>query len=322
MRIFNTGVAATCRLGLAIGLFAFAAMALAAPSMAQAEDGPFGLKLAGSFGADGFDRSRYVPPLTHFAINETPFITTELRPIYVHQNIPNGFVTQGGNVDAVALQGRLAITERLGFIATTDGYADIDFDATLPDTNGFLDITAGLKYAVHFDPAAGEIVTLGLRYTAPTGNIETANIDLTGRGKGFVNPFVSAAKTWERVQVQGAAGAQVALSDANWSYFHLNGHINFQVAERVFPFIEVNALLPYDGGNQFAKGTPVLSEVTGGDILDLGAPDPDDTVTLGGGLRFRLNDNMLVGAGAEANVLDDDNSVLDWRITADMVIHF
>lgn len=322
MRIFNTLGASTRRPGRVMGLLVSATMALTAPSIAAAEDGPFGLKLAGSFGAGGFDRGRYVPPLTHFAINETPFNTTELRPIYVHQNIPNGFVTQGGNVDAVALQGRLAITERLGFIATTDGYADVDFDATLPDTNGFLDVTAGLKYAVHFDPAAGEIVTLGLRYTAPVGTLETAGIDLTGRGKGFVNPFVTAAKTWEHVQVQGSAGAQVALSDANWSYVHLSGHVNYQVAERLFPFIEVNALLPYDGGNQFAKGTPVLSEVTGGDILDLGAPDPDDTVTLGGGLRFRLNDNMILGAGAEANVLDDDNSVFDWRITADMVIHF
>ena len=322
MRTFNTSDATTRWPSLAIGLLALATVALAGAPMAQAEDGPFGLKLSGSFGPGGFDRNRYVPPLTHFAIDETPFITTELRPIYAHQNIPNGFVTQGGNVDAVALQGRLAITERLGLIATTDGYADVDFDATLPDTNGFLDITAGLKYAVHFDPTAGEIVTFGLRYTAPTGDLETAGIDLTGRGKGFINPFVTAAKTWERVQVQGAGGAQIALSDANWSYVHLNGHVNYQVAERLFPFIEVNALLPYDGGNQFAKGTPVLSEVTGGDILDLGAPDPDDTVTLGGGLRFRLNDNMLIGAGAEANVLDDDNSVFDWRITADMVIHF
>ena len=57
---------------------ALAAMLAAAPATAG---GPLGPYLAGSFGEDGF--ARYVPPVTNPLFNETPFITTEVKPIYV-----------------------------------------------------------------------------------------------------------------------------------------------------------------------------------------------------------------------------------------------
>lgn len=297
---------------------AIAALA-AAPAAA---DGPFGLVLEGSFAEGGFDRDDYRPPVTHFILNESPFITTELRPLYVHHRIPGEFATQGGDIDAVAVEGRLAITERLAFIATTDGWADIDFNAALPDTDGFLDVTAGFKYAVISDPARGEIVSLGLRYTAPVGDIKTGGIELTGRGAGYLNPFVTGAKVWQRFQIQGSAGMQIALSDENWSYVHLGAHTDYEVINGVFPFFEANAILPFDGGNQFAKNTPVFAKLTGADILDIGAPEPDEIVTVGAGARFRLTQNVLLGAGVETNVMPDQNTAFDFRFTTDLVVHF
>jgi|GEM_PF-4581192 len=40
-----------------------------------------GPALAGSLGEGGF--SRYVPAVTMPTLNETPFITTEVKPIYI-----------------------------------------------------------------------------------------------------------------------------------------------------------------------------------------------------------------------------------------------
>ncbi len=299
-----------------------ACVGLGAPAPAQAEDGPFGLKLAGSFGENGFDRRRYVPPVSLFVLNETPFITTEVRPIYAHHEIPEDFITNGGDIDAFAVQGRLAITERLGIIATTDGWADIDFDQTLEDTNGFLDVAAGLKYAVHFDPAAGEILTVGLRYTAPVGDIDTNGLDLTGRGDGYVNPFVTGAMTLERFQFQASAGAQIALSEKNTSTAHVSGHVNYRLLPNLFPFVEANALIPIDGGDQLPKNAGALSKVTGAEFLDLGSPDPQEIVTVGGGFRYRLSDNAVLGAGVEANVVERADTAFDWRITTDLILHF
>ena len=103
--------------------------------------------LEGSLVEGGFDR--YVPPVTNPIFNETPLITTEIRPIYFHQKVPGDFVTGGGNIDVVAAQVRIALTERLGFLATTDGYAFTKFDNVLP--SDILDEVVLLVYALITD---------------------------------------------------------------------------------------------------------------------------------------------------------------------------
>lgn len=73
-----------------------------------------------------------MPPVSNPLFNETPYITTELRPIVFHQTIPDDFITGGGDIDVIAAEGRTALTERLGFIASKDGCADIHFKAASP----------------------------------------------------------------------------------------------------------------------------------------------------------------------------------------------
>jgi len=299
-------------------------MTVALSAQASGED-LFGMRLSGSFGEGGFDR--YVPPITHFVLNETPFITTEIKPIYAYHDVPDEFLTGGGRAHAVAVQGRLAVTERFAIIATTDGYTDLDFDAILPNANGFLDLTAGVKYAVISDPAAGNIVTVGLRYTAPIGNVDTAGIDLTGgSGSGYLNGFVSGAKLWDSGwQAQGSLGVQWGIDDDNWSYFHAHGHLDYELAEGFYPLVEANLLMPIEGGDRL----PGLN-LTGADIFDIGASDPDPIFTLGVGARYRLLDNVILGAAVEGDVLRANitgttgtkSSVFGWRVTADAVIHF
>src|SRR3546814_3320544 len=107
----------------------------------MAEDGNdsfIGLDLNGSLG-DG-RHSRHVPPLTNPVFHEPPYITTEVRAIYLYNRLPEDFVTDGGYVNLASLQLRLALTERLGFTATNDGYPDAHFEAVLDDENGFSQI--------------------------------------------------------------------------------------------------------------------------------------------------------------------------------------
>src|SRR3546814_11163021 len=105
------------RTGWAAAL-AIVCAAAAAPLPAMAEDGNdsfLGLDLNGSLGEGR--HSRYVPPLTNPVFNETPYITTEVRAIYLYNRLPEDFVTDGGYVNLAALQLRLALTERPGFIS-------------------------------------------------------------------------------------------------------------------------------------------------------------------------------------------------------------
>ncbi|GMG85281.1 hypothetical protein LNKW23_44990 [Paralimibaculum aggregatum] len=297
-----------------IALILLGTTSLAAPAAAE------GLDLAGSLGAGRF--THYVPPVTHPTLNETPFITTEVKPIFLYHSIPSGFVTDGGRVIGGAVQARLALGERFAIIATTDGYADLDFDGVLPDADGFLDLAAGVKYALLSNPAAGEILTAGVRYTASTGNIDSAGIDLTGSHKGFLDTFLTGAKIWDSGwQAQGAVGFQWGIGAESWSYFHLHGHLDYEVAPGVYPLIEANLLLPVDGGDRIPG-----SSLTSVDLFDIGAEDTQGTFTLAIGARYRPMDNLILGAAVEGNILDlgadTAESVFGWRVTTDVTIHF
>jgi hypothetical protein len=63
-----------------------------------------------------------ISPLSMPTVNEDPRPTTEIRPMYMYTKISDAFLTRGGHYHVVAIQLRAALTDRIGFIATKDGY--------------------------------------------------------------------------------------------------------------------------------------------------------------------------------------------------------
>lgn len=300
--------------------FAFVVAAGMAASTAFADDDAnfLGLDLEGSLG-DGL-HSRYVPPVTNFLFNETPYITTEVKPLYAYHDLPSNFVTGGGHANVVALQGRLAITERLGLIATKDGYTWFNFKAGLADTDGWNNIAAGLKYNFISIPESETLVTAGIRYEIPVNDLETSGIELAGDGDGFVNPFITGSTLIGKVGVQGSFGANIAVDDdVDDSFLHYSLHADYELWPGFFPLVEVNGFTAF---NQANRTIGALAKLDGADVVNFGSSDRGTTVTLGGGFRYRINDNMLLGFGAETEATSNDNSVFGSRVTTDLVIHF
>jgi hypothetical protein len=224
--------------------------------------------------------------------------------------------TGGGSIDVVAAEVRIALTERLGFIASKDGYADIDFKGGLPDENGFANISAGLKYAVISDPGANTILTVGAEYEPPTGDLETGGISLQGRGDGFVDLFVTAARAWGPVGLQASAGLNLALDgDHDSSLLHYSAHLDLEVTPRFYPLIEVNGFTVVDDGAR----TPVRFEGT--DLVNFGATDAGTVVTLAAGARYVIADWLRIGAAFEAP-LTDRRDLLDRRLYFDLAIAY
>ena len=268
------------------------------------------LALGGSFEAG---HERYAPPLSNPLFNETPWITTEARPIHFRQKIPNGFLSNGGDIVVTAVELRLAVTERFGIIATKDGYADIDFDAALPDESGFANISLGGKYAVVSDPSKGALVTIGAEYEAPIGNLRTAGIDLQGEGDGFLDLFVSGARTVGNWGLQGNAGVNLAIDgDHDTSMLHISGHADYDLGG-VYPLVEINAFIPVRDGDR----TPVNFE--GVDLVNFGATDPDGVVTGALGVRFTPHRNVVLGLGYE-RTLSDQEDIFEDRFYVDAVL--
>jgi hypothetical protein len=284
-----------------------AAAALAVPTVAQALD------LRGSLGEAGF--THYVSPVSSPIFNETPYITTEVRPMWLHQDIPSQFATDGGDIDVLAVQIRVALTDRLGFIATKDGWADIDFDQAVPDESGAVNVAFGFKYAAVALPESNTLVTLGVKYEAPSGGIRTANIKLQGQGAGMIDVFAAAARTFDRIGVEANLGAQIAMDgDDDTSFLHYSLHVDYDVMGRVFPLIEFNGYTPIEDGSRTAFGA------NGMDLVNLGARNADTVITFAPGVRVRLMDNVDFGFAFEMPLTDDED-LMDWRVTNDFVIH-
>lgn len=285
-------------------------------------------------GSVGKGEHKYVPSLSNPLFNETPYITTEIRPIYLHQSMDsqNALGTSalfGGTIDVVAVEARLALTDNLGIIATKDGYAWVDFDDTtnsvgIDDDEGFANISLGLKYAFWNNIEDKSIATFGVEYEPPTGGLSVDtplaypldNVDLQQSGDGFIDVFVTGAKRFEKLGIQGSIGGNFAIDgDHDSSLLHYSLHADYEVVENVFPMIELNGFTVFDHGNR----TPLGFE--GVDLVNLGcAADCGTVLTAAGGMRFRATDNLILGLGIEKSIARDD--LLDWRSYVDLVLHF
>jgi len=318
----GAGVSAGARAARIMGIAGLAALALGVtgivPGPARADDGGF-FDFHGSLGEGR--HSRYVPPLSNPIFNESPYITTEAHAIYFHHTLPDDFVTGGGDVDLVALQLRLALTARLAFIATKDGYASFRFRAGPADERGVANIAAGFKYALISDPETESLLTIGARYEIPINDLETDGIELQGDGDGFVNVFLTGARAFDKLGVQASVGANFALDpDEDTSILHYSVHLDYEVLPGLFPVVELNGFSAFDNGNRF-KVAP-LSNLDGVDVLNFGSDDRETTLTLAGGVRYRVCENLILGTGIEAPITDEeDNTIFDLRFYLDFVVH-
>lgn len=250
-----------------------------------------------------------ISPVSVPTLNEDPRMSTELRPMFMYTSIANDFVTGGGNYQVAALQARVALTERIGFIATKDGYVWLRPDHTVPSNSGFANLAFGFKGSVWQDEESASIFTVGLRYEAPWGNQDV----LQGKGDGLLNPFISAAKGFDDVHVQLYAGPRIAISGQDSSFFDGSLHVDYQLWN-LYPLAELNWVYVYDAGRRL----PIAQE--GFDLVDIGSSDAfgESVVTTALGLRYRIVEDLDFGVTGEFP-LTSDSGIFGWRVTTDLI---
>lgn len=253
-----------------------------------------------------------ISPVTNPINFEDPRIQTEVRPIYAYHKLNEDFITGGGDVRVIAAQARLALTDDLAFIATKDGYFDINSDQVLDDSDGAANLEAGFKYALLQDHDKGQIVTAGLRYQLATGSPDV----FQGQGDGIITPLISAAAKIGDFNVVGSTELRLAVNSDDSTFWDLSAHVDRPIDD-FFPLVELNMYHVVDTGSRIGL------EGEGADVINFGSSLADGTtvVTLGAGARYRVCENVDLGAAYEAALTDGDD-VFDWRVTTDAVIHF
>ena len=136
---------------------------------------------------------RFVHPVTAPFFHEDAFVTTDLRAWYLYHDLPKSSPIDGGKATAVALQLRLALTDRVQLVAYKDGYTIVD--SGLVEDEGFNDIALGLKVKLVQDWENQLHVAVGVGYEFAVGEDEVFQDDDEWRF------WVSANKGFDRLHL-------------------------------------------------------------------------------------------------------------------------
>jgi hypothetical protein len=274
---------------------------------------------------------------------EDPYITSGLNFVYIYHRTPDtgglGVAFDGGGIHVLALQIRVALTDKLAFIATKDGLAIQQFGkaSLLENNTGIFDMTMGFKYNVFESKEHNFIFTPAVRYEIPMGSKK----QFQNFGSGVFIP--SASFRWgmadiglDAANMLGSVGGQVpADGDANSASVFYNVHLDYGfkmdagVVKYIVPFVEMNAIHYTSSGNGtnplYLKGgaiipqgavLPLTGPFEGIDVANIGSPGISgaDFITVGGGFRVPTTWGISFGVMYEGPVTSD-NQIHDQRFT-------
>jgi len=334
-------IAATARCGLLAAVLACGGLLAGAAAAGESDCGLF----------PDFDRDcervarpkGSVMPMSFPFLFEDPYITTGTNAVGIWHEFPSESVFWDGDISVVALQARLAITDRLAFIATKDGYGWIDSEnpvLDVSDDSGFFNIGAGFKYAVWRweEEGQGAILTPSLRYEIPLG--QKAVFQHDSDDDGTLIPALSAGYHNDGWHVVADVGGQWGIDrDVSSSSIFYNVHVDhaFPVSKNaesalryVVPFVELNGIhyVRSGDGSRLVKtrlgsvplkaGTQLLglAPFEGVDIINLGADAVagGDLVTMAWGVRFPVGEGLSFGASYE-RPLSTRKDLFEQRVT-------
>jgi len=283
----------------------------------------------------------FVAPVTMPYLFEDPFITTGANFVGIWHDFPqNGNSTGGpklklGEAGILALQLRLALTERLAFIATKDGLVFYDADdPVLKDDEDLTDITFGFKYALIEMKEDNFIFTPALRFQAPVG----ASRIFQGWGDGVFIPSATFAWGLDDFHEIGGLGGQAAIDhDKNSDSFFYNLHLDYAVVPKFVPFLELNGMVWTRSGDGSANLRTKIGKVPlataqglfgtgsfeGADYANLGSGGVtgNSLVTMAWGFRVPLTRNLSIGAAYE-RALEGKKNLFKQRVTVSTSFEF
>lgn len=246
---------------------------------------------------------------------ESPFINTQARLLYLHHEFDGDSQLNGGHVDVYAAQARIALTERIAFIATKDGYSQIE-GTILPDAGGWNDIAFGFKGAFYVDRENDFVATAAFRWMWGNGDK-----DVLMGGSQEVSPGVSFAKGWGDFHLIGNVVYRIPTdSDKGNEVFQWDAHFDYDLSnvglKGVAPVLELHGL------HYLSDGERTGLNVGGLDYTNLGSTNVEGSsvVWAGVGARVKFTPNFSVGATYEIGLTNHKADIMKDRVTVDAMI--
>lgn len=244
----------------------------------------------------------FVSPISNPLFFEDPRTLTEIKPIFIEHHFPRNLpVLQGGDAQVYAVQMRAALTRRLSFIATKDGWIDLRAPG-LGHQDGFADLSAGLKYNLVRNPSFPFLLSAGFTYEAPIGQREV----LQARGDGEVHTFLSSALQLGR-ELYWMSGTGLRLpfdhNDSSTMWYWSNS-LAYRFGPGSTPCTGWYAMWETNWFTWTRSGNQLPVNFEGTDLINLGSTDVagNDIVTMLWGLKYKPTALQEIGSGIEIPV--------------------
>jgi hypothetical protein len=234
------------------------------------------------------DFSQYEIPLSNPVFNHDARNYTMIRPILIHQNLPDKVefrsdikrVLQkyglydaarkvGGDVQGMALAFNYAFNERFSIVAVKDGYIDCEpsKSSLIGKGSGYADVAAGIQYSPIYKPEKEFIFSVRGVYEIPVGTHRIYQ----GRGDGTFNISGHLLKGFKGTQLSGSFGFILPVNDhyKNTLFYHA-WHLGHNLTPWLHPFVEFNHFYVIDAGKVDLKDVKVLRDlgITNAQALD------------------------------------------------------
>ena len=264
-------------------------------------------------GMRGFEH--FYEPIGNPLYFESPFVNSHLRLLFLHHDFPNDSQLGGGAVTVYAAQIRLALTDRLAFIATKDGYSEMDA-RILPEASGWNDFAVGLKYALIVDHDADFVLSAGARWELSNGDS-----DILMGGSDEISPFISFAKGWGQSHLLGNVTGRIPTdSELGNCVLSWDLHADYEIAPDTLPGFA--PAFELRGLHYLSDGGRLPLSVGGYDYSNIGSNDvAGDSVIAGGvGFRWKFNPHASLGAMWDFPLTDPDDDIMGNRVTLDFML--
>lgn len=264
----------------------------------------------------------FISPMINFVFFEDPRNVTELRPIYVNHWVPptvgNG-ISADGNIQLFAAQFRVKLTDRLSLIAVKDGFIVDDTRGTLGTllSDGWADVTAGLKYNLIRDAQKGRLLSIGGTYELPIGS--TRSLQDIGDGEFHVFATGGQRLAGGNAHLLSSVGYRFPVdNDIQTSALHWSNHFDVRLTKKAYVFTE---LAWWHWTEDAANGAAI--GIAGQDLFNLFANDVagNDLVTQNVGLKLKPNRNIEAGIAYEFP-LTAFKDVIDNRIQTELILRY
>ena len=277
---------------------------------------------AGLFKSDHFCDDSLISPVTNPFFFEDPRSLTEIKPLFMIQEAPKAH--GGGNDEFFGIQGRLALTERFSLVINKLGFVSLNPDqanAGYDKKTGFAEINFGPKFTFWRDENLRNAAAVGLNIEAPIGSKSV----FQDTGSLGLDPYVTYGQSFGRSSFGsfdfiGEAGYNFAVDNKRSEFLHTSLHLDYDVlnAHRWYPLLEMNYFYYTKSGRN-----TTLNGFDGADLVNFGSSNVGSRsfLTLAPGLRYKFNENIIVGGAVEFPVTSQ-KELEDFRFTFDVIFRY